>query len=190
MKVLEKNSKAFKEWAVVVDDLASGRQVVLFRKGGIHEGTGGFEVEEREFFLFPTYEHQNKEELIPEVHSRLDEIIKNQSKDGKIHFQYYATVQAVHKLTDITKLDKLEGHHIWTKEVLKERFEWGKEKMIFALILRVFHLPKEMTIANRADFGGCKSWVDFQESFSTEGTPVLSNAEYHQKMNAIEKLLS
>jgi hypothetical protein len=32
----------FKEWQVVCDALASGRQSILLRKGGIHEGRHGF----------------------------------------------------------------------------------------------------------------------------------------------------
>src|SRR6185437_3452434 len=50
---------ALKEWAVVCRALESGRQVVLLRKGGIYEAAGEFEVEHREFLLFPTYLHQN-----------------------------------------------------------------------------------------------------------------------------------
>src|SRR5580692_10141938 len=50
---------ALKEWATVCDALATGRQIILLRKGGIYEAAGEFELENREFFLFPTYLHQN-----------------------------------------------------------------------------------------------------------------------------------
>ncbi|MBI1870150.1 MAG: DUF1802 family protein [Chlamydiae bacterium] len=189
MKVLERNSKAFKEWAVVVDALGQGQQVVIFRKGGLEEGSGGFEIENREFFLFPTYEHQKRQELIPSVHSRLEEIILHRPKDQFIHLQYYATIQSVFKITDVKVLRPLEGHHIWTQSLLEERFSWGKKKGLFALILRVFKLPHEISLPNRSDFGGCRSWIDFGENFSTEGVPVLSNPEFHQKKHTIEKLL-
>ena len=33
---------AFKEWAVVVDALLRGEQVIILRKGGLREGRGGF----------------------------------------------------------------------------------------------------------------------------------------------------
>lgn len=190
MRVLQKNSKAFKEWAVVVDALAQGRQIVLFRKGGIDEGIGGFEIEDREFFLFPTYEHQNRQELIPDVHKRLDELVQNRPQDGKIHMNFYATVQDVRKIEKLETLLSLTGHHIWTPTLIDERFNWGKGKFLFALLLRVFRLQSEVVISNRIEYGGCKSWVDLEANFSTEGIPVLFGPEFHQKLHAIQKLLS
>lgn len=190
MQVLQQNSKAFKEWAVVVDALASGRQIVLFRKGGIDEGIGGFEVEEKEFFLFPTYEHQNREELIPDVHGRLAKLSQSQPRDGKIHISSYARVEDVRKITDLAILLRLAGHHIWTQNLVEERFNWGKGKFLFAMLLKVFRLQHEVVVSNRVEFGGCKSWVDLEENFSTEGAPVLSEPEFCQKVNTLQKLLS
>jgi len=63
--VLATHNVALKEWAIVDEWLGSGRQVVLLRKGGIHEQRGQFEVEHREFFLFPTYVHQKADDLVP-----------------------------------------------------------------------------------------------------------------------------
>ena len=40
---------AFKEWAVVVDALGQGEQVLILRKGGIREERGEFHVDHREF---------------------------------------------------------------------------------------------------------------------------------------------
>ena len=39
------NNVAFKEWAVVCAALASGRQTIILRKGGMEEGRDGFRVE-------------------------------------------------------------------------------------------------------------------------------------------------
>src|ERR1700742_3352539 len=50
---------ALKEWATVCQALGAGRQIILLRKGGIFESAGGFEIERRQFLLFPTYLHQN-----------------------------------------------------------------------------------------------------------------------------------
>ena len=58
------NEWAFKEWAVVCAALASGRQSVILRKGGIHEGRDGFRVDHREFWLFPTRFHQEPGEVV------------------------------------------------------------------------------------------------------------------------------
>ena len=45
---------ALKEWAPVCSALETGRQIILLRKGGIHESGGEFEVENRQFVLFMT----------------------------------------------------------------------------------------------------------------------------------------
>ena len=49
---------ALKEWAITVDALASGEQILLMRKGGIHEESKDFRIIHDEFLLYPTYEHQ------------------------------------------------------------------------------------------------------------------------------------
>ena len=54
---------ALKEWAVTVQALAQGRQVLLLRKGGIHEEGKDFRVVHPEFLLYPTYEHQREDLL-------------------------------------------------------------------------------------------------------------------------------
>ena len=54
---------ALKEWDTVCRALAAGRQILLLRKGGIYESAGGFEIENRQFLLFPTFLHQNPQML-------------------------------------------------------------------------------------------------------------------------------
>ena len=54
---------AFKEWAIVVDALGRGDQIIILRKGGISEGRGGFKVEHEQFLLFPTLFHQQRESV-------------------------------------------------------------------------------------------------------------------------------
>src|SRR4029079_16382278 len=60
-------SVALKEWASVCAALEHGRQIILLRKGGIYESAGEFELEHREFLLFPTHLHQNQSILNPEA---------------------------------------------------------------------------------------------------------------------------
>ena len=64
--MLTQHDRAFKEWAVVCDALKTGRQIVLVRKGGIREEEGVFRISDPEFFLMPTYEHQNPMLVQPE----------------------------------------------------------------------------------------------------------------------------
>src|SRR5688500_9082628 len=57
--ILPFHDRAFKEWAVACEAMMRGIQTVLIRKGGIREEDGIFRVADSEFFLMPTYEHQN-----------------------------------------------------------------------------------------------------------------------------------
>ena len=47
---------AFKEWAVAVDALTNGNQIMLVRKGGISEDSKHFTVIHDKFLLYPTYD--------------------------------------------------------------------------------------------------------------------------------------
>ena len=46
---------ALKEWAITVKALADGDQIMMLRKGGIHEESKDFRVVHPEFLLYPTY---------------------------------------------------------------------------------------------------------------------------------------
>jgi hypothetical protein len=52
---------ALKEWAIVCRALEEGKQSILLRKGGILEYKKGFEISQKIFLLYPTFEHQSKE---------------------------------------------------------------------------------------------------------------------------------
>ena len=58
---------AFKEWAIICQALAEGRQALILRKGGIAESTGEFQLEQMRFWLFPTYVHQQRSGIKPEA---------------------------------------------------------------------------------------------------------------------------
>ena len=56
-------SIGFKEWAAVCEALGQGRQSVILRKGGIAEGREGFSFKHSEFFLFPTWFHEQPKKV-------------------------------------------------------------------------------------------------------------------------------
>ena len=51
-------SIGFKEWSLACNALGHGAQSVILRKGGIAEGREDFSFRHREFFLFPTFFHE------------------------------------------------------------------------------------------------------------------------------------
>ncbi len=180
---------AFKEWAVVCAALASGRQTLILRKGGIHEGREGFRIEHREFWLFPTGFHQQRDEIIPEAWPLLDEL---QSRgEPHIHpLDLYAVVEDVQQVLDRSALARLTGWHVWSESTVEQRFNY-RTPGLFALTVRIYRRPTPIAIADSPHFAGCKSWVDLPSALSTSGlNPVLDDATFDRQRCEIRQLLA
>jgi len=182
---------AFKEWVIVVDALARGEQIVIFRKGGLREGRDGFQVEHPEFWLFPTLFHQQRESVIPEAQARFDELAPNFPAANVLRLEAFARVVAWHRLEDLKDAQRLQGQHIWRDNVIAERFDWGRSKQIHALAVRVFRLLKAVELPMLPSYGGCKSWIDLEAEVATLGAvPALDDAAFQAKLAAFQSALS
>src|SRR5688500_6634457 len=126
---------AFKEWAIVVDALGRGEQILILRKGGIHEGVHGFSPEHPAFFLFPTLFHQQQEGVIPKAQNRFAEI-RNTLAEDVVRLEYFAEIAEVKRLETLEAALALEGQHIWSEETINKRFEWGRDASIYAMAVR------------------------------------------------------
>jgi hypothetical protein len=180
---------AFKEWAVVVDALGRGEQIIILRKGGISEGRGGFQIEHNRFFLFPTLFHQQREAVQPSAQLRYDGIAPKLSS-ASVHVEFFVEVVDWKFLESCEAALHLRGQHIWREEVIRERFDWGKSKSIYAMAVRVFRLPLPVELPMRADYGGCKSWVNLNAVISTDGAQaVLTESEFNAKLERFRATL-
>ena len=189
--MLDHNRYALKEWAIHQQVLADGRQILLVKKGGIHEKRGGFTVEHREFFLFPTRIHQAKEDLIPLFHRDLESIQAAPHDEKSLTLEYYATVEDVRRVADLALVHALAGHHILSASAVDERFHYRNNPGVHVMALRIHRLPAPRTVAVRESYGGCVSWVDLEEEVPTAGaTPVLSDAAFSERIGAVRALLA
>jgi hypothetical protein len=183
------NNIAFKEWAVVVDALWQGEQVLILRKGGIREERGEFHVDHREFWLFPTQYHEAEQSIIPSKRPTLRDIAASASKDA-IDIEYYVVVDAVIQVADFTRVKRLQGRHIWSERTLQERFQFGREAGLCALVVRAYRRQSPERFSMRESYGGCKSWVELERPLSTESlTPVLQDVEYSSQREEIVETL-
>lgn len=172
--------KALKEWATVVKALENGNQTVLLRKGGILETGSGFAVESKNFFLFPTFEHQQNESLKSQFYSYLSDVRENQPKQGFNQITSYADVIAEAELIDLKKIEELSAFHIWSDSYIKERMDWMPQKPIKAIFLKVYRIkPFEIPIISQ--YQGCKSWIDINVN-AGGGLSVLSDKKLREKM--------
>lgn len=182
---------AFKEWAVVVDALGHGEQVLILRKGGISEGAGGFCVEQPRFLLFPTLFHQQRERVIPRAQQRYDAIASGLGDSQTVRLEFFADVIESHRLDSLARAERLRGQHIWRDEVVAERFDWGREKNIFALAVRVSRLPNAVELPMRPAYGGCKSWIDLEMDVDLSGgVAVLGAADFESKLRQFRSVLA
>jgi hypothetical protein len=173
---------AFKEWAVVIDALGRGEQIIILRKGGISEGRGGFQVEHNRFFLFPTLFHQQRESVIPSAQLQYDALAPNFAPNS-VRIEYVAEVADWKLVDSIDTALRLRGQHIWREEVIRERFDRGGPKSIYAMAVRVSRLPRAISLPMRDEYGGCKSWVELDSIISTDGAqPVLTEREFEGKL--------
>ncbi|MGC8668471.1 MAG: DUF1802 family protein [Chthonomonadales bacterium] len=188
--MLQENNRAFKEWAVVCAALASGRQIVLLRKGGIHEEDGAFRVSDTEFFLMPTYEHQNADLLAPEAIRDL-ECIQSAGYDARIvTLESYAVVHSVGQAASEEALYRLSDHHIWNDRYIRTRLDFNPYDPLFVIVLRVYRLPQPFVLPMQSRYGGCKSWVTLERMLPTSGAaPVLDDREFHHRSELVRRTL-
>src|SRR5919106_7063159 len=99
---------ALKEWAVVCRALEEGRQMILLRKGGIYEAAGEFEVEHREFLLFPTYLHQNVKMLKGSEHAGFE---PRSAEPEQVSITSAAVVTDIVELTSRRQMDAIDAEH-------------------------------------------------------------------------------
>jgi hypothetical protein len=157
---------AFKEWAAICRALATGRQDVILRKGGIVEPGGGFRVDHREFLLLPTFVHQAPESLVPGARDLLADIDADRPAEGTVEFRHRAIVREAHRVHDLAELAAWRPRHVWSDAIVAERFHrWQDE--LHVLVVDVTPLPSPLVLPWHESYGGCKSWVEL-----ASGSPI------------------
>lgn len=150
-------SIGFKEWALVCQALGDGRQTIILRKGGIAEGRDGFAFQHPEFFLFPTFFHEQLERV------RFPGASLPESRPNEIEIRYFAQVEEARLLTDWEEVRALEPRHILQESVVRERFEYDAVPGVHVAFVRVFRLEPVWRFPNAKSYGGCRSWVELPE---------------------------
>lgn len=175
------SSIAFKEWQVVCDALASGRQSILLRKGGIHEGRAGFSFAHESFFLFPTRFHALEEQ----VREGEVKVMPEWQVGEPITITHHAEALWAVTLTDWEKVAALEPHHIYSEQTVRDRFDWEGKGMasgsIHVALVRVRKLAQPWEFPYEAGFGGCRSWIKLPEppvDWLKTAQPVIDDAAF------------
>lgn len=169
---------ALKEWAIVCKAAEEGKQVLLFRKGGIMEYRNGFELKHKNFFLFPTFEHQSMDSIRNEYREKLKNLDNPHSTTKDKHnssnsstknnpdqtqnttdIDLFVEITYFNEINDISKLEKLGKFHIWNNDYAKMRFNYNPKKPLYLILLRTYKLNDTIKINNKPEWAGCKSWI-------------------------------
>jgi len=176
---------AFKEWAVVCEALGCGQQSVIIRKGGIAEGRDGFAFRHDEFFLFPTWFHEQLSKTTLPTGTRVPD-----EPGAELEIRYSATVEWTGVVTDWEKARRLSRLHVLDESVVAERFRYDDAEGVHVAFVRVFRLEPALTIRNDTKYGGCRSWVEIPETEGSTFVSVLSDEEHGRRRALLEELLA
>lgn len=156
-------SVGFKEWQVVCEALASGRQTILLRKGGIHEGRQGFSFAHESFFLFPTRFHA----ITEQVREGVVTVMPEWQPGETIRITHHAEALWAVTMTSWEEVAALAAHHIYSESTVRDRFDWEGKGMasgsIHVALVRVRELATPWEFPYEARYGGCRSWVTLPE---------------------------
>ena len=204
---------ALKEWAIVCKAIEDGKQVLLFRKGGIMEYRNGFELKHKVFFLFPTFEHQSIDSIQNEYREELEVLKQQQQQQQKdntqslnqkdnntsneknskvtqdiINIGTFVEITHFIEINDISKLEKLEKYHIWNLDYVKMRFNYNPKKPLYLLMLRAYKLNEPIEIQNKPEWSGCKSWIQFDlKDVIIKGNQINDLSQHLEYLKSISK---
>ena len=174
---------AFKEWALVCDSMLKGETSLIFRKGGIAEGRAGFRFKYRDFFLFPTFFHEQAESL------RLPPPIAAGEPSAEVAIQGFVQVEFTSWVDDLETLAPLNGLHILKDKVLDQRFQYSEPKGLYLAFVRVFRLDAPWRFPYQRSFGGCRSWLELPDAPpNAEFAPVLSEEEQTRRRDQVRAI--
>ena len=182
----------FKEWQVVCDAFASGRQSIILRKGGIHEGRQGFSFAHESFFLFPTRFHAQNDQ-VKEGHV---ESLPEWQPGDPIRITHFAEAIWAKTLTDRAAVEALAPNHIYADQVVTNRFDWEGKGMssgsIHIALVRVSRLAQPWEFPYESKFGGCRSWLNLPQppaDWHETATPVLATNAFKELQEKLEHLI-
>lgn len=179
---------ALKEWAVAVQALTLGKQILIMRKGGIREETRDFQVESDSFFLYPTYEHQKPELVKSDYVPLLNDTLKDWSPgDTETLIRAYARLEEDLLIDSQEQLDKLRDCHIWTDRFAEERLRWKRTSPLHVMLLRVYELERPVRVPILSEYVGCKSWIGLPYELETvPRKPVLGDEAFRAEAEKVK----
>lgn len=181
-------STALKEWDIVCRALVDGIQLLLLRKGGIHDVEGVFELQEKHFLLFPTFVHQQPG-MVKEV--RRGGLRLRAGEPETIAISGWASVTDVVRASGRVAVDRLFDFHLWDTPQIDMRFNYKPTHPLYVVLLRAWRLPAVVEVANTKEYAGCVSWVPLGREISLAGSvAAVGDGKYERRRGEILSALA
>ncbi len=175
---------ALKEWQAVCHAIHTGRQIILLRKGGIHETEGRFEIQNRDFLLFPTYLHQKIDWVKPNDRQHVQH---RDDEPDRVEINTRVCVTDIVRVRSRQQMDAIDYAHLYLPPMIDMRFNYKPQNPLYLLIIRAYRLDV-VNIASVPLYAGCKSWVPLESPIDiSQARAVLSVADFERQRR---KLLS
>ena len=185
------SSKALKEWAITGHALAQGRQIILLRKGGLLDEDGSFALEHSEFWLLPTWLHQERGLVKAADQDLWNQTPREPDESAKIaYLRQYARVERVWQLHEDAQSALQEIPHIWSAHYLDLRFGYQSDKPLLCAALRVYQAQQPARYELGAGDLGCRSWVEMALPIEAQVRPAIGDAEFGARLERIAHVLS
>ena len=166
------NHTALKEWANVIDALGRGEQIILIRKGGIADPHFGVETDR--FYLYPTFFHQ-----------------ADAAEPRDVTITHWCEVAKTWRVSELEKLYALEPQVVMPRETLDARYKFRPDQALYIIAVRTFALANSVTIAHKAEYLGCRSWVSVDDEIDIDGSrPALSEEALSLRIAGIDSIVA
>lgn len=186
---------ALKEWDTTVEALGKGHIIAIWRKGGLQDSpnlngsSNGFNIEQNQFVLFPTFTHQATSKIKEEFYYLFDKT-STPNKDNQIKIKYWAEFEESIDIHDLENLLKVSSELVNSKEHLINSWDLNPNLKGKLLFLRVYILSNPVLVPDSPSYSGCKSWIELNVNIPKIGSkPVLSYKDFSSKARLIKNLL-
>ena len=106
----------------------------------------------------------------------------------RVRIRAWAEVADHFETDDPRIVDALSPYHVWTQDYAHKRLRWKRTHPLHVLLLRVYRIPRPVTVRVKDEYHGCRSWVEIDRELPFEGTPVMADEEFDRAAAAIREL--
>ena len=118
----------------------------------------------------------------------LTEVERDRPPADVIALTHYVEVPGAFRVDQFNPLLELDRLHVWSETTVRQRFSY-RQPGLFVLPARVFAVAEPIEVPNRPEYDGCKTWVDFGAELPANGSPVLTDRQFADVLEVIDRIM-